>query len=202
MASSFSFKAWAFGFALLTGLPVAASASTVIDAFVNSSSGGTGVDTGLSLTAGQLFTVDVSPTDLWSAGPLPRWSNADGLQGNLYATLNDGSGESVGTLIGQDFGLYQQPGSSLSTYYGTLVGRIGSSDFFKIGTHFSGPAIASGELTLYYWDSNNYDNTQYVTATISTVPEPATWAMMLLGFAGIGFLAYRHRARHPSFIAL
>jgi hypothetical protein len=23
------------------------------------------------------------------------------------------------------------------------------------------------------------------------VPEPATWAMMLLGFAGLGFAAYR-----------
>ena len=25
------------------------------------------------------------------------------------------------------------------------------------------------------------------------VPEPSTWAMMLLGFAGLGFLAYRRR---------
>jgi hypothetical protein len=25
------------------------------------------------------------------------------------------------------------------------------------------------------------------------VPEPSTWAMMLLGFAGIGFMAYRRR---------
>jgi PEP-CTERM motif len=27
-----------------------------------------------------------------------------------------------------------------------------------------------------------------------TVPEPSTWAMMLLGFAGMGFIAYRKRA--------
>jgi hypothetical protein len=32
------------------------------------------------------------------------------------------------------------------------------------------------------------------TFTISAVPEPSTWAMMILGFAGIGFLAHR-RAR-------
>jgi hypothetical protein len=31
------------------------------------------------------------------------------------------------------------------------------------------------------------------TAAIAAVPEPATWAMMLLGFAGIGFMAYRKR---------
>jgi probable HAF family extracellular repeat protein len=29
----------------------------------------------------------------------------------------------------------------------------------------------------------------------STVPEPSTWAMMLLGFAGLGFAAYRRRRR-------
>jgi hypothetical protein len=27
----------------------------------------------------------------------------------------------------------------------------------------------------------------------SSVPEPSTWAMMIMGFAGIGFLAYRRR---------
>jgi hypothetical protein len=29
--------------------------------------------------------------------------------------------------------------------------------------------------------------------TITPVPEPSTWAMMILGFAGIGFMAYRRR---------
>ena len=31
--------------------------------------------------------------------------------------------------------------------------------------------------------------------SISGVPEPSTWAMMLLGFAGIGFMAYRRKTR-------
>ena len=26
---------------------------------------------------------------------------------------------------------------------------------------------------------------------VAAVPEPATWSMMILGFAGIGFMAYR-----------
>jgi len=29
-------------------------------------------------------------------------------------------------------------------------------------------------------------------------PEPATWAMMLLGFAGVGFMAYRRKSRWPG----
>jgi hypothetical protein len=28
---------------------------------------------------------------------------------------------------------------------------------------------------------------------IPKVPEPSTWAMMMLGFAAIGFMAYRRR---------
>ncbi len=31
--------------------------------------------------------------------------------------------------------------------------------------------------------------------TIRGVPEPSTWAMMILGFAGIGFMAYRRSCK-------
>jgi hypothetical protein len=32
-------------------------------------------------------------------------------------------------------------------------------------------------------------------ATVGAVPEPSTWAMMVLGFAGIGFMAYRRKSK-------
>jgi hypothetical protein len=35
----------------------------------------------------------------------------------------------------------------------------------------------------------------------SNVPEPATWVMMLLGFAGLGFIAYRASRRGVEPIA-
>jgi PEP-CTERM motif len=35
-----------------------------------------------------------------------------------------------------------------------------------------------------------------ITAVVA-VPEPSTWAMLILGFAGIGFMAYRRQAK-PS----
>jgi hypothetical protein len=38
-----------------------------------------------------------------------------------------------------------------------------------------------------------------IEATISAVPEPSTWAMMILGFCGLGFVAYR---RKPNSAAL
>nr|WP_312014515.1 PEPxxWA-CTERM sorting domain-containing protein [Bradyrhizobium sp. AUGA SZCCT0283] len=175
----------------LAGVSATSAQAVVVNAFTNSSSGGAGVSTGVLLTVGQIFTVDVNPNDLWNAGALPRWSNADGLKVKLFATGADESLQPLGTLIGDIFPLWTQDG--LTTAYGTLVGKIGAGNFFAIGTHFSGPANATGELKFYYWDSNNWDNTQFVTATISAVPEPSTWAMMILGFAGIGFLAYRRR---------
>jgi PEP-CTERM motif len=32
-----------------------------------------------------------------------------------------------------------------------------------------------------------------ITVSSSAVPEPSTWAMMLLGFAGFGFFSYRRK---------
>ena len=42
-------------------------------------------------------------------------------------------------------------------------------------------------------DGNFSDNAGSYTITISAVPEPSTWAMMILGFAGIGFMTFRRR---------
>ena len=35
--------------------------------------------------------------------------------------------------------------------------------------------------------------------SVAAVPEPATWAMMILGFAGVGFMAYRRRQNSSAF---
>ena len=44
----------------------------------------------------------------------------------------------------------------------------------------------------------NFHTTQFgggeIRGNISPVPEPSTWAMMILGFAGVGFMAYRRRS--------
>jgi PEP-CTERM motif len=34
-------------------------------------------------------------------------------------------------------------------------------------------------------------NVDFLTSSVSAVPEPSTWLMMILGFAGVGFLRYR-----------
>jgi hypothetical protein len=37
--------------------------------------------------------------------------------------------------------------------------------------------------------------------TVTAIPEPSTWAMLLLGFIGVGFMAY-HRSRKDNDLAL
>ena len=187
-----TFSAAALACAALFAATAANAAAFTVGALANSSTGGTGLAT-ISLAAGESFSVSASTDDLWNAGALPRFSDADGLTYNRFATATDDSGEAVGTQIGSNFGLYTQ--GNLSAAFGTLVGRIDSGDYFVIGTSFSGVATASGTLNLFYWDSNNFDNTGSIDVAVTgAVPEPQTYALMLAGLGAIGFVARRRRA--------
>jgi hypothetical protein len=169
----------------------AEAASYVVQAAANSSSGGVGLGT-VSLTLGDAFTVSADPNDLWNAGALPRYSDADGLDGPRFATAADDSGQPVGTLIGADFGFWFQNG--LSARYGSLVGEIGGV-YQVLGTSFAGPAWGTGTLNLFYWDENSFDNTGSIKVDIGAggVPEPSTWALTILGFGLLGSALRRRR---------
>jgi hypothetical protein len=39
----------------------------------------------------------------------------------------------------------------------------------------------------------------FVSLTVGGVPEVSTWAMMILGFFGVGLMAYRRKAARPIF---
>jgi PEP-CTERM motif len=67
-----------------------------------------------------------------------------------------------------------------------------------------------GEVSLGYADPT-FENIAFLGSVIElkisvtdgvagAVPEPSTWAMMILGFAGIGFMAYRRKSK-PVLIA-
>jgi hypothetical protein len=70
--------------------------------------------------------------------------------------------------------------------------------------------ISGGNPTApsYYFNGNSwqyigpqdYQFEIYGTPITTAVPEPSTWAMMLLGFAGIGFMAYRRKSK-PALMA-
>jgi PEP-CTERM motif len=171
----------------------ASAAIFVVKAFDHSSIGvsGTPLNTGLSLTAGQSLNVSSSINDLWSAGALPRFSDANGLVGNRFATALDDSGQPVGTLIGESFGIPSFGGHSAP--FGSLVGRIGGV-YQTLGANFNGIAWNNGTLELFYWDSNQGDNFGEIAFSVS-VPEPASWVLMIAGFAAVGSALRRHKVK-------
>jgi PEP-CTERM motif len=65
---------------------------------------------------------------------------------------------------------------------GTSLAQSSSSFFYLSGTHYV-------EITL----ENQSDPMISVEFATPAVPEPSTWAMMILGFCGLGFMAYRRK---------
>jgi len=51
------------------------------------------------------------------------------------------------------------------------------------------------DATETVWEANN------VSINIGPIPEPSTWVMMILGFAGVGFIAYRRKSK-PALMAV
>lgn len=158
--------------AIFAAAPVAAATVTHEVQSATASITGTGYSTGLTLAAGDSFSVTVvDPTDTWSLGAAPREFTADGLE----------------QTVGGAYGGFTYLGFTFN--YGTLVGRIGSGDFFGIGLGNMFVAANAGVLSLFNWDSPYGDNSGSITVAVSTpsaVPVPAAGLLLLsaLGFAG------------------
>jgi hypothetical protein len=79
-------------------------------------------------------------------------------------------------------GLGSNAGLSDAVYYNLFGPQLyGGFEFH--------PTFVPGIYTGFYNEyTGNYDT---VTLTVTNVPEPSTWAMMLAGFAALGFVGYR-----------
>ncbi|HEY7901537.1 MAG TPA: PEPxxWA-CTERM sorting domain-containing protein [Caulobacteraceae bacterium] len=77
----------------------------------------------------------------------------------------------------------------------SVIGTLATLDIFpnvgaeQIYTFNYGPGLSGGGIGLGFYGGANADN-----FGAGAVPEPATWALMLAGFAGLG-LALRRRAK-------
>ena len=64
--------------------------------------------------------------------------------------------------------------------------------------------LASGSHLLSFvglgTSNSNFDQTAFIDdVNVSAVPEPSTWAMMIFGFLGVGFMAYRRKSSASRF---
>jgi|SRR5688572_12284010 len=122
----------------------------------------------LGLTPGVSYTFSLDAY----APPLALQNSADaafvGVVGNLP------TGNSTVSLFAQSLQLGWNHLST--TFTPTIEASYISLQFYS---HSNGPTDPAANLVI--------DNVSLTAA----VPEPSTWAMMFIGFAGVGFMAYR-----------
>jgi hypothetical protein len=117
----------------------------------------------------------------------------DGGYGTGVSYLGDYSTLTVTTdaaSIGFFLGAYDAPETITYNVDGIsgMFNVPGASDTAFLG--FSG---LSGSSTITFSNSAELDTVKFLASTMTAVPEPATWTMMLAGFALMGF-ALRRRA--------
>ena len=138
-----------------------------------------------------------------------------GLYSGIVHITVSGTGMSLGSDLNDAFYLFdpQNPAVHDPNYYqlsfstSTLVPFAPGQDavnFILGGLPVYNPShvysfdldTGSAVLTQLHFgvsDGNFADNSGSFTIEVSAVPEPSTWAMMILGFAGLGFMAYRRK---------
>jgi hypothetical protein len=150
-------------------------------------------------------------TGVWSGSGIVMNNHGGGTL-DLYAPpFNDGTNY-MAVLGGQsETVVYGKTYSELGIYWGSI-------DVFNVITLFNGlnsvvvpvPPVADGDQ--FADDSNRYfvvsgfdfnkavfssagNSFEFDNVGVGGVPEPSTWAMLLAGFAGLGFLGYRGSGR-------
>lgn len=170
-----------------TGTPL--EASTALD-FIGSSfvvvQLGAGDASGLSLFS----TVSVSPTDI------------------VYGS---GSGTGLDTPLSTD--VVKMWTDSLGTFTETLTtvsaisrnASIPNSIGVTLTGTLSGPGFDKTPASLILTANQVGGPGKAISASLtnaSTVPEPATWVMLALGFAGLGYAAVRRSAKDKAALAI
>lgn len=191
-------------------------------AFINSLSLGYGstVDSASSDRWANTNYYTINNVDGWtfnSSGTyIAEQTNAQGvLTGNGALLLNENGGVGttiVGLVAGQKYDISlllsgdNRPGSAyvfdisiggISWVTDGIDGSAGSNP----GTveNYAFTATASSETLTLSQSSTTQASPIIDNLSIAAVPEPSTWAMLFLGFAGIGFMSYRRKNKATTF---
>ena len=180
----------------LTGLSTVNATTVVIGQ--NGALGGNGTVNGNVINNGGVLNVGASPDALYingdytqNGGKIDFEIDPNDHGGFLWSTVVFGSGDSV-SINDADIVLNFLNGASPTQFIADGLDTFDT--FFRVQNPGGGDLPLSSELDLDTVFSN-------VTVTVN-VPEPSTWALVVLGFAGLGFAGYRRaRAAHATLAA-
>ena len=202
----------------LTGAAIsvsAASAATIVDNFVFSN--------GSSVVANGSFSYDSSKSGLLTFGDLLSFSISgagnsynlsyvnglsqvtDPLSSYSYFGYNASTNSFVPQLVNGAqgpldliFGAALESSSSPNPDGSITVTTLSGFLFDPLPTQID-PNGGNDGLFAFYSPANcgaceaPTDFPSFTSFSVTAIPEPSTWAMMLLGFAGVGFMAYRRK---------
>jgi outer membrane lipase/esterase len=120
-----------------------------------------------------------------------------------------GGGAALGTLLAEDMNAdlaaLLAGKTDVSTFdifgLGTSIALDPSAYGFTNVTDACGAVAGANCNTYAYWDGIHPTAAAHLVIAdafvdeVTGVPEPSTWAMMLLGFGGVGFMAYRKKSK-------
>jgi hypothetical protein len=115
---------------------------------------------------------------------------------SLEQTLSTVAGASYSLSFAYNPGANVMSAGDTKVYWdGNLVTDINGNWGWTV-YNFSG-LIATTDSTVLdfagYHPVATYNGLDAVNVSIAAVPEPSTWAMMIIGFCGLGFMAYRRK---------
>jgi hypothetical protein len=176
---------------LLASTPITASRANTIDIFAPDGITilGTLTDNTLGTTFQGFFGASLNSSALSST------------QASTYTLANsspDAETAALQTLLGSN---------TYSTTFNDNTNSGSTVQFTESAPYFLLKTGGGVDVAFFYNSSNSVLNLTYTQAPggdggrglshtadfAGAVPEPATWAMMLLGFFGVGFLAYRRK---------
>jgi hypothetical protein len=156
--------------------------------------------------SGQLDLTDLEREGLSNSGPLviPSMGSFNGgvsgatedVLGTITGPSNFGSG-GLTHADGGDNDPVGVSGGQLLVPLNYLSGAMLSNDSVYSNATFSSLGMTPG---VYVWSWGSGAHADTLTIEIG-VPEPSTWAMILLGFAGLGYAALRRKGAVPAISA-
>jgi PEP-CTERM motif len=150
-------------------------------------------------TQGDLTALVINPDDVFSLFEFS--TQLEGTSGTVYVYyLLTGSGLDANNIMSYiDCGAYGA-GSYCGSAGAYTSGKDDNANYLLSGANFDGFLLATSNGAFSLFQAKQMSYTGPNTVPTPLVPEPGTWALMLLGFAGVG-MTMRSRRRKDAHLA-